>query len=53
MSLRATTRTQEIDKLSSRLHKTFSGGKQVIPVSTFVADGTEGRLSNTVYLGDE
>lgn len=53
MSLRATARTWEVDKLSSRLHKTFSNGKQAIPVSTFVADGTEGRLSNTVYLGDE
>lgn len=53
MSLRATTRAQETSKFSSRLHKTFSGKSQTIPVSTFVADGVEGRLSNTVYLGDE
>lgn len=53
MSLRATTRAQETSRLSSRLHKTFSGESQTIPVSTFVADGVEGRLSNTVYLGDE
>lgn len=53
MSLRATARAQETDKLSSRLHKTFSGEKQVIHVSTFVADGTEGCLLNTMYVGDE
>lgn len=53
MSLRATTRAQETDKLSSRLHKTFSGERQAIPVSTFVADSAEGRLLNTMYVGDE